>query len=90
MSDDDQSRSSIELRSLRRSSTIESGRQLEAISDKSRRRGVLQEYHSFSGEYLIHIALADKHNTEGSSTSKSYNQQIEVHDALGGQQESRK
>lgn len=41
MSDDDQSRPSIELRSLRRNSTIESGRQLEAVGKEPRRRGAL-------------------------------------------------
>lgn len=41
MSDDDQSRPSIELRSLRRNSSIESGRQLEAVEKEPRRRGAL-------------------------------------------------
>lgn len=41
MSDDDQSLSSIELRSLRRNSTIESGRQREAMAKEPRRRGAI-------------------------------------------------
>lgn len=41
MSDDDQSLPSVELRSLRRNSTIESGRQLEAMAKEPRRRGAL-------------------------------------------------
>lgn len=41
MSDDDQSLPSVELRTLRRDSTIESGRQLEAMAKEPRRRGAL-------------------------------------------------
>lgn len=41
MSDDDQSLPSIELRSLHRNSTIESGRQLEAVAKEPKRRGAL-------------------------------------------------
>lgn len=42
ISNDDQSLSSIELKSLRRGSAIESGRQLEASSDQPRRCDVLR------------------------------------------------
>lgn len=47
MSDDDQSLRSIELTSLRRNSTIESGRQLEAVEKEPRRRGALSRKFGF-------------------------------------------
>lgn len=47
MSDDDQSLPSVELRSLRRNSTIESGRQLEAMANEPRRRGALSRKPGF-------------------------------------------
>lgn len=52
MSDDGQSLSSIELRSLRRRSTIESGRQSEAKPDRSKRHGVLRGF--FGGRTEAH------------------------------------
>lgn len=52
MSDDDHSVSSIELRSLRRRSTIESGRHHEVTSNDPRRRGVLRK--AFGGRTEAH------------------------------------